>query len=122
MTRLLLAALLVPLPALAQGAAASPDSWAPRTAAEVIVLDKLRAQPTTVTLKVGQAVNFGTLSLTLRRCVARPPGVEQNSAAFLDVADSRGSARPFHSWLFSNTPAVTQFQHPVYALRLVACQ
>ena len=124
MTRwwLLGVALLAPLPALAQGAVATPESWLPRGKAELIVLDKLRAQPTTVTVPTGQAARVGTLSLTVQRCVVRPANVPQNAAAFLDASDGRGNAPVFHGWIFSNTPAVSQLEHPVYAVRLVGCQ
>ena len=46
----------------------------------------------------------------------------QNSTAFLEVTDSRGSAPVFRGWVLSNTPSVSQFEHPVYDLRLVSCK
>ena len=98
------------------------QQWVPHAAAQVAILDKLRAQPTQITLHAGQPENYGTLTLTLRTCLTRPPDAPQNAAASLDVVDRRGSAPDFHGWLFSNTPAVSQFEHPVYDLRLVGCQ
>ena len=99
-----------------------PDAWLPRGSGELILLDKLRGQPTPVTIKTGQSAQFGTLTITLRNCATRPPDLPQNSAAFLDVTDSKGSGPVFRGWILSNTPAVGQIEHPVYDLRLVACR
>ena len=124
-----LAALLafVAAPALAQvsGAApglSAPDSWVPRGAAELVMLDKLSAQPTTLTIRVGQSAAFGTLTIAVRGCDVRPPDLPQNATAFVEITDSRGSAPVFHGWVLSNTPSVSQYEHPVYDLRLAACR
>ena len=100
----------------------APDAWLPRGSADLVLLDKLRAQPSTITLRTGQSATFGAITVTLRSCVTRPPDLPQNSAAFLEVADSRGTAPVFRGWVLSNTPAVGQLEHPVYDLRLVACR
>jgi hypothetical protein len=82
----------------------------------------MRAQPSSLTIRTGQSATFGTLTLAVRGCDVRPPDLPQNAAAFLEVTDSRGSAPPFRGWMLSNTPAVSQFEHPLYALRLVTCR
>ena len=100
----------------------APDSWVARGTAEIIMLDKLRAQPMTLTVKVGQSGTFGTLAISVRSCFVRPPDLPQNAAAFLEITDSRGSAPVFRGWVLANTPSVSQFEHPVYDLRLAACK
>jgi hypothetical protein len=98
-----------------------PDAWLPKGAAEMIVLDKLRAQPVTLTIKAGQSGTYGSLSILVKACDVRPPDLPQNATVFVQVTDSRGSAPVFNGWLFSSTPSVSQFEHPVYDLRLVRC-
>lgn len=105
-----------------QSAPSPPDAWLPRGAADLILLEKLRGQPTTLALRNGQTAPFGTLAVTLRACFVRPADVAQNATAFLEVTDSRNSAPVFRGWVFSTTPALTQFEHPVYDLRLAACK
>ena len=99
-----------------------PDTWVPRNAADIIMLDKLSAQPTTLTVRVGQSAPYGTLTIAVRACDVRPPDLPQNATAFLEITDSRGSAPVFHGWVLSNTPSVSQFEHPVYDLRLASCR
>jgi hypothetical protein len=126
MRAVLLAALLVAaMPALAQAPAtpapSTPGNWVPRDTADLLVLDKVSAKSTALTLKVGQAADNASLSISLRACSVRPPDQPQDSAAYLDIKDSRQGAPGFHGWMFSNEPAVNMLEHPVYDLRLVGC-
>ena len=59
------------------------------------VLDKVNAQTTTLTVKVGQAGTYGSLTIAVQACVIRPPTLPQDAAAFLD--DHRQPPRP--AWL-----------------------
>ena len=111
--------LLTSAPAMAEVAV---EGWVPHQAAQVTILDKLRAQPTRLTLRKDRPESYGTLSITLRSCLTRPVDEPQNAAAALDIADRRGTVPEFHGWLFSNTPAVSQYEHPVYDIRLAGCQ
>ena len=111
---------MLALAVMGQGSA--PDSWVPKQSAELVLLDKLRGTPVPTTIKVGQSAPFGTLTLTVKGCVARPADLPQNAAAFLEVVDGKGPAPVFRGWVLSNTPAVGQMEHAVYDLRLVACR
>ena len=116
MRRWLAALSVVAAPALAQ------DAWIPKQTAELVLLDKIRAQPSTLQVKVGQSGTFGTLTVNVRSCATRPPDQPQDSAAFIDVTDSRRQGAVFHGWVLANTPAVSVMEHPVYDLRLATCR
>jgi hypothetical protein len=103
-------------------APSAPDAWLPRGAAELLMLDKLRAQPATLTIKIGQSETFGALTITVRACMVRPADQPQNAAAFLEITDSRSTAPAFRGWVLSNAPSVSQFEHPVFDLRLAGCR
>lgn len=114
-----------PSPAPSQGTGQSmspPDAWVPKQTAELILLEKVRAQPSTLTIRVGQTATFGPLTIAVKACAARPPDLAANATAFVEVADSRGSAPVFKGWILANTPAVSQLEHPLYDLRLAACR
>ena len=122
------APLLLALPLLCAAAdgpvvpTSPPDTWLPRTTAELQVLDKVNAQSATLTLKVGQAADNASLSIALRGCAVRPPDLPQDATAYLDIADSRKGAPGFHGWIFANEPAVSMLEHPLYDLRLLGCR
>jgi hypothetical protein len=99
----------------------APDTWVPCTTADLIVLNKVDAKATPLTLKVGQQASNVSLSIALRSCMTRPPDLPKDSAAYLDIVDSRPGAPVFHGWMLAAEPGVSMLQHPVYDVRLVSC-
>ncbi len=120
-----LAALVVlAAPAPARDAAAQQE-WVPRQTAELQVLDKVTARISVVRATVGQAAQYGTLTIAVRACNARPPDEVPDAAAFLEMTDSRraaGAQRVFRGWMFANAPGVSMLEHPVYDVRVLDCR
>lgn len=113
----LLAALVLAVPAAAQ-------EWVPRRAAELQALDKVTARITVLSAPVGQPTRFGTLTIHVRACHARPPDEVPDAAAWMEITDTLsppGSGPVFRGWLFAATPAVNMLEHPVYDLRVLSC-
>ena len=98
-----------------------PPAWLPRQAATLILLDKIAAQPRTVTVKVGEQVVFGSLTIAVRACDIRPPGVPADAAAFLVITDRNPGLPGFSGWMLAEEPAASMLQHPVYDVRLAGC-
>lgn len=122
-----LALVLAASPAAAQPAAPPPatpgaDAWQPRGTAELAALDKVRAQSTALQARVGQPVRYGSLTITVRGCVVRPPDQAPDSAAFVEVADSHPGGPGFRGWMIASAPALGMMEHPLYDLRVVACR
>ena len=115
------AGVLLALLAMA-AAARAQEGWVVKASADLILLDKIRGQPAPVSLKVGDSTEFGSLTIKLRSCYSRPPDQPADAAAFVEVSDARGSKDVFHGWLLADAPSVSQLEHPVYDLRLVACR
>lgn len=103
-------------------AMSAPDAWKPGAVAELVLLDKLRAQPSTVSVEAGKSVVFEALTVAMTRCVTRPPDLPANAAAFLEITEKGSAAPVFRGWILSNTPSVSQLEHPVYDVRLVSCK
>lgn len=121
MRRVLLAALL----ALALPALAHAQGWVERRTAELQALDKVTARISVVRATLGEPLQFGTLTITLRACHARPPDEVPDAAAWLEITDSLSppnSGPVFQGWLFAAAPAVNMLEHPVYDLRVLSCR
>ena len=104
---------------------ASAQLWDPQRVAELQALDKVTARVSTLRVPVGQPARFGTLTLTVRACHARPPDEVPDAAAWLEIADSRppaNGAAVFRGWMFANAPGVSMLQHPVYDIRVLECR
>jgi hypothetical protein len=99
-----------------------PDAWLARPVVDLVGLDKVSGRATALTGRVGQELQFGTLSVVARACVVRPPDVAQDAAAFLEITDKRPGPVPFRAWMLVSAPALSIYQHPVYDIRLVGCR
>ena len=114
--------------ALAIAALAGPalaQRWDPQRVAELQALDKVNARVSTLRVPVGQPAIFGSLTLTVRACHARPADEVPDAAAWLEIADSRppaNGAAVFRGWMFANAPGVNMLQHPVYDIRVLECR
>lgn len=98
-----------------------PPPWLPRTTATLILLDKIAAQPQTVTVKVGGQVMFGSLTIAVGACEARPPDLEADATALLTITDRNPGMPGFSGWMLANEPGVSMLQHPMYDVRLAGC-
>jgi hypothetical protein len=99
-----------------------PNVWVPRPVADLTGLDKVSARESRLAVRVGQSVTFGSLTITVRACVVRPPDQAPDATAFLDITDSQGAAPDFHGWMIRSEPSLEILQHPVYDVRLDGCQ
>ena len=98
-----------------------PDVWLARPVAEVQALDKITARVTPLTVRVGQSVTFGSLSIYVRACLVRPPEQAADAAMFLDITDQHEGAPQFHGWMVMSAPGIAMLEHPVYDIRPTAC-
>ncbi len=128
MTRFALAALIALLPLAALAAdpktpdLSPPDSWVERGAGTIRVLDKLDSTVRTLTLKVGEKTDIGSLSLTLAGCYVRPPDLPPDAAAHLVITDAADQqATVFDGWMLHDEPNLGMLEHPVYDVQLAGC-
>jgi len=112
---------VVPPPAPDMTPEQRPNVWLPAGAAKLQALDKVNAQATAMSVKVGQSATFGSLTVTVRSCVVRPPDQPADAAAYLDVTDSHPDSPPFNGWLLWHEPAVSMMEHPIYDIRVAGC-
>ncbi len=97
-------------------------TWQPQASATLQVLDKVNAQSSVVTIKVGQQAQVGSLSIQVQACDTHPSDQPQDSAAYLTITDSHPDSPGFRGWLLANNPSVSMLQHPIYDVRVVGCQ
>ncbi|MDA0241324.1 MAG: DUF2155 domain-containing protein [Proteobacteria bacterium] len=104
----------------------SPQSNAEKFPIAVLqALDKVTARVSTVTAPVGQTVRFGTLEIIVRTCDKRPPEEPPESAAFLDISETRPGesvANVYRGWMFASSPALSAMEHPVYDVWVLDCR
>jgi len=92
-------------------------------------LDKTTARVSTVEAPLDQPVHFGTLVITARACVKKPPEEPPNTAAFLEINEARAQGQAstdtehlFSGWMFAQSPALSTLEHPVYDVTVLDCK
>lgn len=98
-----------------------PSLWQPRDVVDLKLLDKVNARSATLSGRVGQTLQFGSLTIVVRACQVRPPDQPADAAAYLDITDSHPDAPSFHGWMFANEPSVSMLEHPIYDVRVTSC-
>ena len=88
-------------------------------------LDKITARVSTIEAPVGEAVRFGTLDITVKRCHKRPPEETPETTAYLQIRERRSGEQSvdlFAGWMFASSPAVSSMEHPVYDVWVIDCK
>ena len=88
-------------------------------------LDKITARVTTIDAPIGQAVRFGTLDITVRKCHRRPPTETPETTVYLEIRERRlgeNAVDLFRGWMFASSPAASSMEHPVYDVWVVDCK
>ena len=109
--------------ALAQNSGETQQS--PPGAAVLQGLDKITARVTRIEAPVGEAVRFGTLDITVRKCHKRPPTETPETTVYLEIRERRlGEAAVdlFAGWMFASSPGINGLEHAVYDLWPTACK
>jgi hypothetical protein len=94
------------------------------TAALLQGLDKVTARISSVVAPIGKPVRFGTLEITVQRCVKHPPEEPPESGALLEIREVRPgepSVAIFRGWMFASSPALSALEHPVYDIWVKDC-
>jgi hypothetical protein len=89
------------------------------------ILDKISSKNTLVKLKNGELITFKDLSIKSLKC--KNSGFDDNPeiTAYIQVKDltdkNNNEVFIFNGWMFSSSPSITPFDHPVYDVWLVKC-
>lgn len=88
-------------------------------------LDKVTARVETIEAPIDTPVRFGTLEIVVKTCRKRPPEEPPESAAFLDIWETRpdqAAVNRFRGWMFASSPALSAMEHPVYDIWVLDCK
>ncbi len=91
-------------PSQSTAATAQPNIWVPAQIAKLQALDKVNAQATALTIKVGQSAVLGSLTITVKACMVRPTDQPADAAAYLDVTDSHPDSPGFMAGCWKPSP------------------
>jgi hypothetical protein len=96
----------------------------PMPIAVLRTLDKVTARVSTIEVPVGSSTELGALQVTVRACDKRPPEETPESAAFLEIQETKEgepSKMVFSGWMFASSPSLSALEHPIYDIWVVDC-
>ena len=92
---------------------------------DIKILDKISSKNTLVKLKNGELKKFNNLLIKSLKCKNSEFDDNPEITAYLQVRDladkNNNEVFIFNDWMFSSSPSITPFDHPVYDVWLVAC-
>ena len=95
------------------------------TYTDIKILDKISSKNTLLKLKNGDLVSFKELSIKSLKCKNSEFDDNPEITAYMQVVDLNNTNNDevfvFNGWMFSSSPSITPFDHPVYDIWLVNC-
>lgn len=92
-------------------------------------LDKVTATTKDYTIQIGDELEYGSLTVSVKHCEKKPPEEIPETYAFLQISDNRmdgrgekiDSERLFSGWMLASKPAMSALEHAVYDVWVLGC-
>ena len=95
------------------------------TFTDIKILDKISSKNTLLKLKNGKLIKFKDLSIKSLKCKNSEFDDNPEITAYIQVRDltkkNNDEVFVFNGWMFSSSPSIAPFDHPVYDVWLVKC-
>tara|TARA_Y100001970_G_scaffold290047_1_gene422348 strand:- start:102 stop:503 length:402 start_codon:yes stop_codon:yes gene_type:complete len=95
------------------------------TYTDVRILDKISSKNISIKLINGEEVKHKDLLIKSMKCKNSEFDDNPEITAYIQVRDltndNKNDVFVFNGWIFSSSPSITPFDHPVYDIRLVGC-
>ena len=92
---------------------------------DIKVLDKISSKNTLIKLKIGKEIKHKDLLIKSMKCKNSELDDNPEVTAYLQVSDltkkNNDDVFIFNGWMFSSSPSIVPFDHPVYDIWLVSC-
>ena len=95
------------------------------TFTDIKILDKISSKNTLLKLKNGKLIKFKDLSIKSLKCKNSEFDDNPEITAYIQVRDltnkNNDEVFVFNGWMFSSSPSIAPFDHPVYDVWLISC-
>ena len=92
---------------------------------DIKVLDKISSKNVLLQLKNGEEIKHKDLLIKSMKCKNSEFDDNPEITAYIQVRDSTNKEKNnvfvFNGWMFSSSPSIAPFDHPVYDIWLVKC-
>ena len=92
---------------------------------DIKILDKISSKNNLIKLKNGELIKFKDLEIKSLKCKNSEFDDNPEITAYIQVRDltykNNDEVFVFNGWMFSSSPSIAPFDHPVYDVWLVSC-
>ena len=92
---------------------------------DIQVLDKISSKNTLINLKNGDEIKYKDLLIKSMKCKNSEFDDNPEVTAYIQVKDltkrNKDDVFVFNGWMFSSSPSIAPFDHPVYDIWLIKC-
>ena len=92
---------------------------------EIKILDKISSKNELINLNIGEEFIYKDLSIKSMKCTNSEFDDNPEIKAYIQVKDltkdDKNNVFIFNGWMFSSSPSIAPFDHPVYDIWLVKC-
>ena len=92
---------------------------------DIKILDKISSKNELVKLRNGEEGIYKDLAIRVMKCTNSELDDNPEIKAYIQVRDltkkNNDKVYVFNGWMFSSSPSITPFDHPVYDIWLVGC-
>ena len=92
---------------------------------EIKILDKVSSKNELLKIKIGENVKYKNISINALKCKNSEFDDNPEITAYIQVKDmtnkNKNDVFVFNDWMFSSSPSIKPFDHPVYDIWLVNC-
>ena len=92
---------------------------------DIKILDKISSKNILLKLKNGELLRYKDLSIQSLKCKNSEFDDNPEITAYLQVRDlsnkNNNEVFVFNGWMFSSSPSITPFDHPIYDVWLIKC-
>ena len=92
---------------------------------DIKILDKISSKNTLLELKNGELITYNDLSIKSLKCKNSEFDDDPEITAYIQVKDltneNNDEVYVFNGWMFSSSPSIAPFDHPVYDIWLISC-
>ena len=89
------------------------------------ILDKISSKNELIQLNNGENLIYKDLSIKSIKCTNSQLDDNPEIKAYIQVRDltkkNKDNVYVFNGWMFSSSPSITPFDHPVYDIWLISC-
>ena len=95
------------------------------TNTDIKILDKISSKNELINLRINEEILYKDLAIRIMKCTNSELDDNPEIKAYIQVRDltkdDNDKVFVFNGWMFSSSPSIAPFDHPVYDIWLVNC-